>query len=103
MTSAVTTAPAPRRLAMSVAASVFLHVVLVSLIVFDVAGIGAGFGLGSGPGFGLGAGGGLGLGQTKRREIFSLTDLPEPVPPRDPTRDQALKELLAPTRPDAIA
>ena len=53
---------------------------------FDVAGIGGGFGLGVGPGFGMGTGGGVGLGKEKRRQIFSLEDLPEPVPPQDPKR-----------------
>jgi hypothetical protein len=59
--------------------------VLALLVWFDVAGLGGGFGLGVGPGFGIGAGGGAGLGEKKRRGIFSLQDLPAPVPPSDPT------------------
>ena len=100
--SAPATAPRPRRLLGALAASASLHGVLALLIVFDVAGIG-GFGLGAGPGFGLGSGGGLGLGAARRREVFSLTDLPEPVRPRDPATDETLKELLAPARPELVA
>jgi len=73
------------------------------MIFFDVLGAGGGFGLGVGPGFGIGSGGGMGLGGRKRREIFSLEDLPTPVPPSDPAAERALKELLQPARPDAIA
>jgi hypothetical protein len=82
-------------------ASTLAHAVLALLLVFDVLGPGGGFGLGIGPGFGLGAGGGAGLGE-KRREIFSLKDLPEPVPPSDPAADEELKEMLKPARPEAI-
>jgi hypothetical protein len=98
-----TTGPRPGRLAAALGASAALHVLVAALVVFDVVGPGGGFGLGLGPGFGLGAGGGAGLGQARRREIFSLQDLPEPVPPRDPSEDEALKELLRPSPPQAIA
>ena len=98
-----TATPRPRRLLAALALSAMLHAVLGLLIVFDVAGLGGGFGLGSGPGFGIGEGGGAGLGAKRRREIFSLTDLPEPVRPRDPTDEQALKELLAPVRAALVA
>src|SRR5207247_11358848 len=57
---------------------------------------------GIGPGFGIGSGGGLGLGQKRRREIFSLEDLPAPVPPNDPNAEQALQELLKPAAAQAI-
>jgi len=97
-----TTGPRPRRLAAALAVSAGLHTVLVLVLVFDVAGIGSGLGLGVGPGFGVGAGGGVGLGQ-KRREIFSLTDLPEPVRPANPDTDEALRQLLAPSRPQLVA
>src|SRR5207244_11311169 len=65
-------------------------------------GAGGGFGLGIGPGFGVGSGGGMGLGPQRRREIFSLEDLPTPVPPNDPNAEQALKELLKPATAQAI-
>ena len=94
-----TTGPRPRRLAAALATSAALHAVLALLVVFDVVGTG-GFGLGAGPGFGMGSGGGAGLGQKRRREIFSLTDLPEPVRPPD---EQALKDLLVPARPVPVA
>ncbi len=83
-------------------ASVLLHVLLLLLIIFDVAGIGGGFGLGVGPGFGMGSGGGAGLGQQKRRQIFSLTDLPQPVRPQDPKRDDEVKDLLVARTPEAV-
>jgi hypothetical protein len=98
-----TTGPRPRRLAAALGASAVLHVVLALLLAFDIVGQGLGFGLGFGPGFGIGAGGGVGLGQAKRREIFSLQDLPEPVPPRDPAADEAMKELLKPSKPQLAA
>src|SRR5947207_9168261 len=72
------------------------------MVLFDVLGAGGGFGLGIGPGFGIGSGGGLGLGQKRRREIFSLEDLPAPVPPNDPNAEQALQELLKPAAAQAI-
>src|SRR5438105_11289519 len=102
-TSVPTTAPRPRRLFAALATSAVAHLLLAFMVVFDVLGAGSGFGLGVGPGFGLGAGGGAGLGQARRREIFSLQDLPTPVPPNDPSAEQALKELLQPARPEAIA
>src|SRR5439155_1699436 len=49
-----------------------------------------------------GPGSGAGLGPKRRREIFSLEDLPAPVPPSDPNAEQALKELLRPTSAQAI-
>jgi len=94
--------PRPRRLLTGLATSAIAHAVLALLILFDVAGIGGGFGLGVGPGFGIGAGGGAGLGEQKRRQIFSLQDMPEPVRPRDPNPDDALKQLLAPTQAQAV-
>ncbi len=98
-----TTGPRPRRLLGALAVSALAHGVLMLLIVFDVAGIGHALGLGVGPGFGMGSGGGAGLGQKRRREIFSLTDMPEPVRPRDPADEQAIKELLAPVRAALVA
>lgn len=98
-----TTGPRPRRLAIALAVSTTLHAVLALLLAFDVVGPGLGFGLGIGPGFGIGAGGGAGLGQARRREIFSLQDLPEPVAPRDLAADEAMKELLKPTKAQAVA
>src|SRR5438093_10623476 len=98
-----TTGPHPRRLLGALAASGGAHLLLGLMIFFDVLGAGGGFGLGIGPGFGIGAGGGLGLGEQRRREIFSLEDLPTPVPPSDPAAERALKELLQPARPEAIA
>src|SRR5689334_7401112 len=98
-----TTGPQPRRLLAALATSTAAHAVLALLIAFDVLGAAGGFGLGIGPGFGMGSGGGLGLGQARRREIFSLQDLPTPVPPRDPTADETLKALLQPARPEAVA
>jgi hypothetical protein len=98
-----TAGPKPSRLLSSFAVSAALHLVLGLMLVFDVVGLGGGFGLGIGPGFGIGAGGGAGLGQNRRREIFSLEDIPDPVRPNDPKNDEALKELLAPTRPERVA
>jgi hypothetical protein len=95
--------PRPARLVAALALSAVVHVVLALLVVFDVAGAGGGFGLGVGPGFGVGAGGGLGLGAVKRRQIFSLTDLPEPVRPDDPLANETIATLLAPARARAIA
>ncbi len=97
------TAAPKGRLAVALASSAIIHLVLALLVVFDVAGIGGGFGLGVGPGFGIGSGGGVGLGAVKRRQIFSLEDIPEPVRPRDASADEALKELLVPAKPQAIA
>jgi hypothetical protein len=98
-----TIGPSPARLATALGASVALHALLILLLAFDVLGPGGGFGLGVGPGFGIGSGGGVGLGQGKRREIFALEDLPEPVPPSDLEADEKLRELLRPARPEAIA
>lgn len=97
-----TTGPHPRRLLGALAVSALAHGVLMLLIVFDVAGIGHALGLGVGPGFGMGSGGGAGLGQKRRREIFSLTDMPEPVRPSD-ADEQVIKELLAPVRAALVA
>ncbi|TMA38444.1 MAG: VWA domain-containing protein [Deltaproteobacteria bacterium] len=97
------TRPRPRRLLAAIALSALVHALFVVLVVFDVLGAGGGFGIGIGPGFGVGSGGGAGLGQAQRREIFSLQDVPQPVPPTDPAADKALKELLAPARPEAVA
>ncbi len=103
MLDAAAIRPRPSRLAAGLALSTLAHAVLVLLVVFDVLGIGGGFGIGVGPGFGIGSGGGAGLGQAKRREIFSLKDIPEPVPPADPAADQTLKQILAPARPESVA
>ena len=97
-----TTGPRPRRLIGGIAVSATAHAILLLLLFFDVLGPGGGFGLGIGPGFGIGAGGGAGLGAKKRREIFSLQDLPTPTPPSDPTPDKTLHELLAPTATPAV-
>jgi hypothetical protein len=92
----------PGRLGLALGLSALLHVILAILIVFDVAGIGGGFGLGVGPGFGMGTGGGVGLGKEKRRQIFSLEDLPKPVPPQDPKRDDEVKDLVVARTPEAV-
>ena len=97
-----TTEPRPRRILAAFTASASAHALLALLLFFDVLGPGGGFGLGIGPGFGIGAGGGAGMGE-KRREIFSLQDLPAPVPPSDPAADEKLKEMLQPERAQAIA
>ncbi|HUE31087.1 MAG TPA: vWA domain-containing protein [Verrucomicrobiae bacterium] len=97
-----TAGPRPRRLLTALGISTAAHAFLALLLFFDVLGIGGGFGLGLGPGFGIGSGGGLGLGRERRREIFSLEDLPAPVPPNDPNAEQALKELLKPASAQAI-
>ena len=91
--------PQPRRLAAALGGSAVLHVLLILAIVFDVAGIGGGFGLGIGWGFGLGAGGGVGLGEKRARQIFSIEDLPEYVRPDD---DDQLQQLLKPEQRQAI-
>ena len=92
----------PGRLGLALGVSALLHVILAILIVFDVAGIGGGLGLGVGPGFGMGTGGGVGLGKEKRRQIFSLEDLPKPVPPQDPKRDDEVKDLVVARTPEAV-
>src|SRR5438309_9155534 len=91
-----TTGPRPRRLLGGIAVSAAAHAIVALLLVFDVLGPGGAFGLGIGPGFGIGAGGGAGLGEARRREIFSLQDLPTPTPPSEPTPDKTLHELLVP-------
>jgi hypothetical protein len=101
--SVPTTRPRPGRLLVALATSGTVHALVLLAVFFDVIGLGGGFGLGLGPGFGIGAGGGAGLGPKKRREIYSLQDLPAPVPPRDPDAEHALRQLLEPARPDAIA
>lgn len=93
-----TTRPQPSSLAIGLGLSTLIHLIFALLIVFDVAGIGGGFGIGVGPGFGIGAGGGAGLGETKRRQIFSLEDIPEPVSPRDAQADETVREMLAPAK-----
>src|SRR5215475_12786896 len=92
----------PGRLGLALGLSALLHVILGILIVFDVAGIGGGFGLGVGPGFGMGTGGGVGLGKERRRQIFSLEDLPKPVPPQDPKHDDEVKDLVVARTPEAV-
>jgi hypothetical protein len=88
--------PTRGRTATALVVSTIVHVVFVLLIIFDVAGIGGGFGIGVGPGFGVGAGGGVGLGEQNRREIFSLEDIPEPVRPQEPDAEEELTALLKP-------
>jgi len=88
--------PTPGRTATALALSTLLHVVFILLVVFDVAGIGGGFGIGVGPGFGVGTGGGAGLGEQNRREIFSLEDLPDLVRPQEPDAQKDLNALLQP-------
>jgi hypothetical protein len=94
--------PTRERLATTLLVSAVAHLVLVLLIVFDVMGIGGGFGIGIGPGFGVGAGGGAGLGEKARREIFSLEDLPELVRPQEPEADKELHALLQPRDAERI-
>jgi hypothetical protein len=96
-----TTGPRAPRLLGAFATSAVLHGVFLLLIAFEVIGPGGGFGLGVGHGFGIGAGGGAGLGE-RRRQIFSLEDIPEPVRPREADREEDLKALLQPARPQAI-
>src|SRR5437763_17124312 len=91
-----TSGPRPRRLLAALGISTAAHALLGLMVFFDILGAGGGFGLGIGPGFGIGSGGGMGLGPQRRREIFSLQDLPTPVPPNDPNAEQALKVLLKP-------
>src|SRR5215510_3529902 len=100
--SAASTRPRPARLAGALGVSAAAHLILALLIVFDVAGIGGGFGIGIGPGFGIGAGGGAGLGEKKRREIFSLEDLPELVRPQQPDAEKDLNTLLKPREAERI-
>src|SRR5579884_1918714 len=97
-----TTRPRAGRLAATLVASAALHALVALLLVFDVAGIGGGLGLGVGPGLGVGAGGGAGLGAVRRRQIYSLEDIPQPEPPRDPTADATLHALLAPTAAEGV-
>src|SRR6185295_13082745 len=94
--------PTGSRLATALGLSAVAHLILVLLIVFDVVGIGGGFGLGIGPGFGIGAGGGAGLGEQKRREIFSLEDLPELVRPQEPDAEKDLNALLKPREAERV-
>lgn len=97
-----TTRSRPLRSAITMFASVAFHVLFGLALYFDVAGIGGGFGLGVGPGFGIGSGGGVGLGEKKRREIFSLEDLPDLVRPQNPPDDEKLKDLVVARTPQAI-
>src|SRR5262252_1886985 len=88
--------PSRGRLVGAIVVSSVVHLIFVFLVVFDVAGIGGGFGIGLGPGFGIGAGGGAGLGDQNRREIFSLEDIPELVRPQEPDAEKDLTALLEP-------
>ena len=94
--------PTRVRLANALLISAVAHLVLVLLVVFDVMGMGGGFGIGIGPGFGIGAGGGAGLGEQKRREIFSLEDLPDLVRPQEPDAEKDLNALLKPRDAERI-
>ena len=98
-TSTSTLGARPRRLAAALGSSAVLHVLLLLAIVFDVAGIGGGFGLGVGWGFGIGAWGGMGLGEKRERQIFSIEDLPDYVRPDD---EEQLARLLQPEQRQAI-
>src|SRR5262245_65958288 len=97
-----TTRPHAGRTLAFVGISAIVHAVLLLMILFDVVGIGGGFGLGIGPGFGIGSGGGAGLGEKKRRQIYSLEDLPQLVRPRDAKHDQEVKDLVIARTPDAV-
>ncbi len=88
--------PTRGRLATALVASALAHLVMVLLVIFDVAGIGGGFGIGVGPGFGVGSGGDAGLGAQNRREIFSLEDIPEVVRPQEPDSQKELDALMRP-------
>jgi hypothetical protein len=88
--------PTRGRLATALVASALVHVVMLLMVIFDVAGIGGGFGIGIGPGFGIGAGGDMGLGETNRREIFSLEDIPDLVRPQEPNSEKELNALMRP-------
>ena len=92
----------PGRFLVALATSVVLHVLFVALVVFDVAGIGGGFGIGLGPGFGIGSGGDMGLGEKPRREIYSLEDLPDLVRPQNPRTDEEAKDLVVAHTPQAV-
>lgn len=97
-----TTRPRPVRTGTMLVASLLVHGLLGLALYFDVAGIGGGFGLGVGPGFGIGSGGGVGLGEKKRREIFSLEDIPEVVRPQEQKNDEEIKDLVVARTPQAI-
>jgi hypothetical protein len=98
-----TTEGSPRRILTALGISAFLHALLVLAIIFDVAGMGGGFGLGVGPGFGIGSGGGIGLGKEKRRQIFSIEEIPDLVQrPMNPDNEEALAELMVPRAPAPV-
>jgi hypothetical protein len=94
--------PRPVPTVAALAISTLLHLVFVLLVVFDVAGIGGGFGIGVGPGFGVGAGGGAGLGDKPRREIFSLEDIPDLVRPQEPDAEKEIAALLVPRQAQPV-
>jgi hypothetical protein len=98
-----TTEGSPRRILTALGISAFVHGLLVLAIIFDVAGMGGGFGLGVGPGFGIGSGGGIGLGKEKRRQIFSIEQIPDLVQrPMNPDNEEALAELMVPRAPAPV-
>ncbi len=97
-----TTRPRAGRVAGFFTLSALVHLFVALLIYFDIAGIGGGFGLGVGPGVGLGSGGGIGLGEKKRRQVFSLEDLPDLVRPQDPKRDEEVRDLVVARTPQPV-
>ncbi len=98
-----TTRPRPVRLAAALGMSLAAHALLALALLFEVAGPGGGFGLGVGPGFGIGSGGGVGLGEQRRRQIFSIEDIPELVQrPRETPPDEEAKALLTNYAPRAV-
>lgn len=97
------TRPRAGRFLASLGASLAAHALLALALVFEVAGVGGGFGLGVGPGFGIGSGGGFGLGEQRRRQIFSIEDIPDLVQrPQDPPPDGEAKALLTAYTPRAV-
>lgn len=98
-----TTEGSPRRIITALGISAVLHALFLLAIIFDVAGMGGGFGFGVGPGVGIGSGGGVGLGKEKRRQIFSIENIPDLVQrPMNPDNEEALAELMVPRAPSPV-